>query len=68
MGSSKHVTDKEIEEALNYVAQLISWYGDAYWPVFDRLEKELEERRSRAMRLNARLGCAERNKAPSYLS
>ena len=55
MAPRKFVTDTEIEEMLDYVALLIDWYGNAYWPLFDRLETELENRRSRERRLNARL-------------
>lgn len=55
MVSRNFVSEKEIEEALNYVALLIDWYGDAYWPIFDRLEQELEERKSKNLRLKSRL-------------
>lgn len=48
-------SEKEIEEALDLVARLIDWYGDVYWPVFDRLEAELEARTSRTRRLQSRL-------------
>ena len=30
---------------------LLDKYGDAYWPVFERLETEINERESRADRL-----------------
>ena len=30
---------------------LLDKYGDAYWPVFERLETEINERESRAERL-----------------
>ena len=40
-----------IENALKVLAQLIESYGDAYWPLFVRLEKELDARRSRHDRL-----------------
>lgn len=45
------VSEREIEAALHSVAQLVSSYGDKYWPIFERLEKELEKRRSRSRRL-----------------
>ena len=47
----QHVSDKEIEAALHSVAQLVNVYGDKYWPIFVRLEKELKNRRSKSMRL-----------------
>jgi len=33
------------------VAWIIDLYGDAYWPIFERLEKELEIRRERQKKL-----------------
>jgi len=47
----QHVTDKEVEAALQSVAQLVNIYGDKYWPVFERLEDELERRKSKTTRL-----------------
>jgi len=38
------ITDKDIEEGLSVLAWLIDRYGDAAWPLFERLEKELESR------------------------
>lgn len=38
--------------ALRTVARIIERYGDIYWPIFERLENELQMRRSRAARLN----------------
>ncbi len=55
MPSCRVVTDQEIEDGLDLVAELIDRYGDVYWPVFDRLESELAQRRSKATRLRARL-------------
>lgn len=55
MTSSRTITDQEIEDGLDLVAKLIDRYGDVYWPVFDRLERELEQRRSKSARLRARL-------------
>ncbi len=55
MTSSRTITDQEIEDGLDLVAELIDRYGDVYWPVFDRLERELETRRSKVARLNSRL-------------
>lgn len=55
MAASRNVTDEELEEALNYVAIIIDRYGEAYWPIYERLENELSRRRSRASRLRERL-------------
>ena len=50
-GLPQNVSDTEIEAALHSVAQLVSAYGDKYWPIFERLEEELKNRRSKSMRL-----------------
>lgn len=55
MAKDDEITEQEIEDGLDFVAGLIDRHGDAYWPIFDRLERELEQRRSRAARLQARL-------------
>jgi hypothetical protein len=55
MASFRIVTDDEIERGLDLVAELIDRYGDVYWPVFDRLESELAQRRLKEARLKARL-------------
>ena len=49
------VSKQEIEAALHSVAQLVNVYGDKYWPIFERLEKELEVRRSKSIRLTQAL-------------
>ena len=45
------VKDADIERALRTAARVIDRYGDVYWPLFERLEAELDRRRSRAARL-----------------
>ena len=45
------VSDQDIEAALRSVAQLVNAYGDKYWPIFERLEGELDNRRSKSKRL-----------------
>jgi len=49
------VSDAELEKAVRSLARLIDRYGDAYWPLFDRLKAELKERNRRKERLNAYL-------------
>lgn len=41
--------------------KLVDKYGDAYWPVFERLEAEISERESRAERLTRFRRHAENN-------
>lgn len=52
---AKVYTDEDIENAMATVARVIELYGDAYWPILERLERELTERRARAARLTAHL-------------
>lgn len=58
MTKADQVTEQDIEDGLDFVAGLIDRHGDAYWPIFERLERELEQRRSKAARLSARLAKA----------
>ena len=55
------VSDQDIEASLDYLAHLIDRYGDQFWPIFDRLDRELEARRMRTARIQARLN---RHKKP----
>ena len=41
----------QIETGLKILARLIAAYGDAYWPLFERLEKEFEHEKTRQNRL-----------------
>lgn len=45
------VTEADLESALRSVAMLIEQHGQKYWPIFERLEDELEALRSRRARL-----------------
>ena len=38
------ISEQDIEEGLSVLAWLIDRYGDAAWPLFERLERELESR------------------------
>lgn len=55
MASSRY-TEADFERAMRFVAWLIELYGDAYWPVFDWLEEELEIRRARTAKLKRYAG------------
>ena len=52
---SSSVSDEDIEEGLSLLAWLIDRHGDAAWPLFERLEKELESRQKRKSRIQSRL-------------
>ena len=55
MDKGQQVTEREIENGLSSLARLIDRYGDAYWPVFERLERELGIRKERRKRLSVHL-------------
>lgn len=55
MDKGQQVTEQEIENGLSSLARLIDRYGDAYWPVFERLERELSVRKERRKRLSMHL-------------
>jgi len=49
------VSDLEIEKALAIAAKVIRLYGYEYWPLFEKLESELEIRQDQKRRVSARL-------------
>lgn len=51
------VTDEEIERGLRISVRLITFYGDAYRPIFEKLEQELEARKTRRKKLGEYLPC-----------
>lgn len=55
MKSLSSPSEDELEKGLKTAARLVKTFGDRYWPVFERLEQELEKRHSRAARLQRRL-------------
>lgn len=54
--ANNKISERELEVALLSVAQLVNSYGDKYWPIFERLENELDYRRSKSKRLTNALG------------
>jgi hypothetical protein len=67
MGRSKPVTNSDIEDALDIAARVIDKFGYKYWPIFERLEAELESRTDREERLRARLGRSKTDLTPEHL-
>lgn len=49
------VSNQDLEGALSIAAKMIDLYGYKYWPIFERLEAELEARTERIKRVQARL-------------
>ncbi|MEO0975648.1 MAG: hypothetical protein AAFY24_00250 [Pseudomonadota bacterium] len=58
------VSDQDLEDALSIAAKMIDLYGYKYWPIFERLENELDARTERIKRVQARLA----NSRPAYRS
>lgn len=52
---SKAVTAEDLEYGLGVLARIIDTQGDAVWPLFERLERELEDIRSRRDRVTRHL-------------
>lgn len=52
---SKAVTAEDLEYGLGVLARIIDTQGDAVWPLFERLERELEDVRSRRVRVERHL-------------
>jgi len=40
-----------LEHATRYAARIVTDLGDEYWPLFERLERELKELKGRKKRL-----------------
>ena len=55
MGRPKALTTGDIEDALDIAARGIDKFGYRYWPIFERLEAELERRMEREDKLKSRL-------------
>ena len=48
---TKTVTAEDLEFGLGVLARIIDTQGDAVWPLFERLERELADIRSRHERV-----------------
>lgn len=57
---SKIVTAEDLEYGLSILARIIDTQGDAVWPLFERLERELEDVRSRHVRVARHLGAGKK--------
>lgn len=53
---SRTVTEGDLEYGLGILARVIDTQGDAVWPLFERLERELADVRSRRERVARHLG------------
>ena len=49
---TKTVTAEDLEFGLGVLARIIDTQGDAVWPLFERMECELENMRSRRVRVD----------------
>jgi len=55
MRNDEDIPTHEIEHAAAIAAMVVKDFGEIYWPIFERLEREIEQRQSRQNKLNARL-------------
>lgn len=55
MGNFKAIPEEDLENALRSLAVLIRECGSKYWPIFERIEEELEQVKARRYRLAAAL-------------
>jgi len=53
---SRTVTEGDLEYGLGVLARVIEKQGDEVWPLFERLERELADVRSRRERVERYLG------------
>jgi len=53
---SRAVTESDLEYGLGVLARVIDTQGGAVWPLFERLERELADVRSRQERVKRHLG------------
>ena len=49
------LSKKRLEVSLNYLALVIDQYGEAFWPIFDRLEEELDVIVQRENKIKSRI-------------
>ncbi|MBL4853116.1 MAG: hypothetical protein JKY25_02620 [Robiginitomaculum sp.] len=50
-GKTSKITEARLSRAMRTVATIIDHYGDAYWPIFEALETQLEARITNSARL-----------------
>lgn len=55
MSPRREVTIKEIEKGLDLLAVIIDRFDDVYWPIYERLNRELNVRLEREAMLRERL-------------
>jgi len=51
MDTQLHTREKRLEKNLTVLVDVISHHGDAYWPIYDCLEHELDLVKSRRRKL-----------------
>jgi len=51
MDTKLHTREKRLEDNLTVIADVILHHGDIYWPIYDRLENELDLVKSRRRKL-----------------
>lgn len=46
------ITTERLHRAAVIAAELVKRFGDDYWPVFERIDRELEQRQARKAKLS----------------
>ena len=64
--TNRRITEQRIENALRVVACVIDHYGEVYWPVFERLERELADKRKRDSALSRYLPTPRKARAKGH--
>lgn len=56
---TQYVSDEELQTAYHKIALVVARYGEKYLPIFERLEKEIEERKLKSDAMKRALRVAE---------
>jgi len=59
---SDQLSLSQIKKAYHQAAKIVARYGDKYLPIFERLEKEYQNRKDKVKTLNRAIKIAERHK------
>jgi len=55
MSIDPHITKRELEEGLKFLALIMDKHGQVYWPLFEKLETDLRQNTEREEKIRLRL-------------
>ena len=55
MSIQPQITKRELEEGLEFLALIMDKHGQIYWPLFEKLEKDLSNNIERDEKIQSRL-------------